>query len=967
MKTNTLPGVAAAIACTLLLALALGSCGTPTDWKSGATGTLSVTVNSGTDARTILPTSPTIAAYVARLSRTGATDILGYSTSTTIPVSSIPIGTWNLVVEAYLTAGVVSGSTIATMPTRLLAKTNPVKVDIAGSSTPTAQTLSLAPTELGTGSLDVTFKWTKASVDSETLTISRLSDGKDITLAAGSIVYADDTSVTPNLRTARINVSAMPSAISDPYVLKLRLVKGGTTMAPFDELVYVCDNQATTSVITIADADLDSVPAAPTVLSATISNSDVTLTWTDNAANEAGYRVYDGSVQVGADLSPNILTKLIAGSSGNKTYKVEAFNRFGASSQLSTTITRLTTPGISATTSTRSITTGATTQLVVSYTPSSGATFQGLSYLSSASGVATVSSSGLVTGVTAGSATITATSDDGHWTTTWSITATGPVPTAPSNLQASMVATNTVHLTWTDNATTETSYEVYVDGSATALVANLAANTATYDVTGNTTGTSFQVAAINGNGASTKATVSVTRLSSLSVSAVSSSLTVGFTTQLSITPTPSGASFTGVAYVSGSTSVATVNAMTGLVTAVSAGTAIITATSLDGAKTGTVTITVSAASGTGTITGQVRDASAGTAISGATVKVNNSTFTATSDSSGNYSISSVPAGSGYSVVISKSSYNDVTYIAVSVTSGKTTSLDSVLQFPTSFSASGTISGTIRNAFDATAVNGGIVYLRSGINNQTSPARASVAASEQATIGSDGTYTFTTNHSQGQYTVEVVPTDTDTSYIVGYFTVSVTGTTNPNQNTTVTKAISATETRFVLSWDTKPYDMDLWVYVPNGSSGLTKIDWSITTGSSSDLPYATFDKDCMTGSGPETITVYQHPSAYTSGTFSVYVNNYDAYMYRTKPGLAGPDGYPTGSSDTWDGNNPYYTTSSPSIQPTGLGLSKAKVTVYRGSSILATYYVPAGTGDLWYVCDMDGATGALTSKGTLSSP
>lgn len=930
MKTNTLRGAAAAITCTLLLALALGSCGTPTDWKASETGTLSVTVNKGAEARTILPSSPAIAAYVARLSRTGSAEILGYSTTTSIPVNSIPIGTWNLVVEAYLTAGVVSGSTITTMPTKLLAKTNPVKVDITGSTTPTAQTLTLAPTELGTGSLDVTFKWTKASVDSETLTIARFSDGKDITLATGSITYADDTSVTPNLRTARINVSAMPSAISDPYVLKLRLVKGGTTMAPFDELVYVCDNQATTSVITIADGDLDSVPAAPTGLAATISNSDVALSWTDNATNEAGYRVYDGSVQVGADLSPNILTKTISGSSGNKTYKVEAFNRFGASSQLSTTITRLTTPGIAATTPTRSIIIGATTQLAVSYTPSSGATFQGLSYQSSAPGVATVSSTGLVTGVAAGSATITATSDDGHWTTTWSISVTGPVPTAPSNLLASMVATNTVHLTWTDNATDETAYAVYVDGSATALVSNLAANTATYDVTSNTTGTSFQVAAISGNGASTKASVSATRLSSLSVSAVSSSLTVGFTTQLSITPTPSGASFTTVTYASGSTSVATVNATTGLVTAVSAGTAIITATSLDGAKTGTVTITVSAASGIGTISGQVRNYSTALGISGATVSVNSSTFTATTDASGNFSITRVPAGGGYTVTIHSSGYTDATYSNVSVTASQTITLDTVLQLPTTITGSGTISGTIKDGTSGNLITSGVVNLRSGMNNRSSP--VSVATADQATISGTGIYSFAA-HAVGIYTAEVKVT----TYITAYFTVYVGAATNVGQNTTISPFIYAGTMRVVLTWDGTIQDLDLMMQVPT-SNTQDESDLASYLNKTINNSRAQMDVDCKTGYGPETITL---TNLNTTATFTCVVFNWDSFLLV-------------------DADNP-----APDPQ---LKNSKTLVKVYRGDvnggSLVASFSAPNQTGDYWKAFTMSGDGQTITAGNTI---
>jgi uncharacterized protein YjdB len=65
------------------------------------------------------------------------------------------------------------------------------------------------------------------------------------------------------------------------------------------------------------------------------------------------------------------------------------------------------------------------------------------------------------------------------------------------------------------------------------------------------------------------------------------------TVQLSITKTPSNASNGAVTYVSSAPGVATVSP-TGLVTRVSNGAAVITATSLDGAKTATKAITTTA-------------------------------------------------------------------------------------------------------------------------------------------------------------------------------------------------------------------------------------------------------------------------------------------------------------------------------------------------------------------------------------
>lgn len=66
---------------------------------------------------------------------------------------------------------------------------------------------------------------------------------------------------------------------------------------------------------------------------------------------------------------------------------------------------------------------GATTALTATVSPSD-ATDKSVSYVSSNTSVAAVSSSGVVTGVSAGSATITATTHDGGKSATASVTVT---------------------------------------------------------------------------------------------------------------------------------------------------------------------------------------------------------------------------------------------------------------------------------------------------------------------------------------------------------------------------------------------------------------------------------------------------------------------------------------------------------------------------------------------------------------
>lgn len=82
--------------------------------------------------------------------------------------------------------------------------------------------------------------------------------------------------------------------------------------------------------------------------------------------------------------------------------------------------------GVSVNPTTASIEQGSTVQLTETVTPSN-ASDTSVSWSSSNTSVATVNSSGLVTGVSAGSATITVTTTDGGYTATCAVTVTAPV------------------------------------------------------------------------------------------------------------------------------------------------------------------------------------------------------------------------------------------------------------------------------------------------------------------------------------------------------------------------------------------------------------------------------------------------------------------------------------------------------------------------------------------------------------
>jgi uncharacterized protein YjdB len=242
---------------------------------------------------------------------------------------------------------------------------------------------------------------------------------------------------------------------------------------------------------------------------------------------------------------------------------------------------------------------GAAQQLTATVAPSN-ATNKNVTWSTSNASFATVSSSGLVTAVGAGTATITVTTAEGAKTATSSITVT------TGNVAVTGITVSPASVSLTTGATQQL--------TTTVSPANATNKTVTYS--SNNTG----VATVNGSGLLTAvssgsaiitvttqdgaktATVAITvntsnvAVTSVSLSPTSVTLAVGETQQLTPTILPSNASNKSVSYASNNTAVATVNG-SGLLTAVSNGTATITVTTADGNKTSTAAITVATATG----------------------------------------------------------------------------------------------------------------------------------------------------------------------------------------------------------------------------------------------------------------------------------------------------------------------------------------------------------------------------------
>jgi len=252
-----------------------------------------------------------------------------------------------------------------------------------------------------------------------------------------------------------------------------------------------------------------------------------------------------------------------------------------------------------------SITAGQTTQATATTRDANNVvlTGRGLTWSSDNTGAATVSSTGLVTSLAAGTAHITATSEGKSGSATLTVTAVPLIPVASVSV-ALASGTLTAGQTTQATATTRDANNAVLTGRAIAWSSdNTAAATvsATGLVTSVAAGTAHITAASEGKSGSATLTVTVVPpapVATVTVALGSASLAVTQTTQATATTRDAGnAVLTGrtITWSSDNTAAATVSS-TGIVTAAAAGTAHIVATS-EG-KTGSATLIVTGGTST---------------------------------------------------------------------------------------------------------------------------------------------------------------------------------------------------------------------------------------------------------------------------------------------------------------------------------------------------------------------------------
>lgn len=165
--------------------------------------------------------------------------------------------------------------------------------------------------------------------------------------------------------------------------------------------------------------------------------------------------------------------------------------------------------------------------------------------------------------------------------------------------------------------------------------------------------------------------------------------------------------------------------------------------------------------------------------------------------------------------------------------------------------------------------------------------------------------------KGYYTIEVCKKNYITIYIIIYVDIDSGGyESNP---VSISKPLSAGKVRFVLTWGANPTDLDSHLTGASGSGSRYHVYFAQKTGYYKGKLSADLDVDDTTSYGPETITL--DLKKHKKGTYHYYVHDYTNRSLSSSRALA---------------------------------KSGARVTVYKGSKVIATYRVPNKPGTLWHV-------------------
>ncbi len=454
-----------------------------------------------------------------------------------------------------------------------------------------------------------------------------------------------------------------------------------------------------------------------------------TVTWSSGATNVA--TVTSSGVVTGVAPGSAIITSAAGSVTANTTITVTAVP----------ILTSITISGGS------TLVAGTALQLTATPKDQNGAAIAAtIAWSSGTSAVASVNSSGLITGVTAGTAIITASS--GTVTATLTVTVAAPVLTSITiGGGASVVVGQTLQLTASpkDQAGNAFTAAVIWSSAATSIATVNAAGL----VTGVAVGTAV-ITAASGTVTTTK-TVTITAVPpTLTTIAISGGTSVVATSTLQLTASPldqnGNAIAATVTWSSSATGFATVSS-TGLVTGVAAGSAIITGASGNVSATVTITVapqiltTITVSGGSTVVAGSTlqliaaaRDQN-GKAMTGVFTWASDATAVATVSSSG--LVNGVAAGSA-NITASSGGVNGAAAITVTAAA----------VFPSNVDVNATATNTFTPATIDIARNGTVNWIFAGVTHNvnfggTGP--ANIGNNSNATVSRTFTVAGTFNY------------------------------------------------------------------------------------------------------------------------------------------------------------------------------------------------------------------------------
>jgi len=291
----------------------------------------------------------------------------------------------------------------------------------------------------------------------------------------------------------------------------------------------------------------------------------------------------------------NIGSKAFAGCSGiQKVYfqgtKEEQGNLYAFDSSVDVVYGYAAVTGVELNVSSISLNPNETAQLIANLIPST-ATYQNVTWESSDTNIATVSSTGLVKAIAKGTATITVTTTEGGFKDTCEVTVLQPVQSVSLNKTTTTINignSETLIATVTpDNA----SNKDVTWKSSNTTIATVENGIVTAKKKGTTT---ITVTTVDGSKTATCAVSVLQPVTDVSLNKSTTTLSVGSTEKLIATISPTTASNKNVIWSSSNSNIASVST-DGTVTANAAGTAVITAKTEDGSKTDTCTVVVNKA------------------------------------------------------------------------------------------------------------------------------------------------------------------------------------------------------------------------------------------------------------------------------------------------------------------------------------------------------------------------------------